>query len=280
MTISYNRLGSNGRHGNQMFQYAGFRGIAAHRGFDWMIPPEDCPSTCNYSLFECFKMESVQEENFGYGKGRTIDKGIFHFDEDLYNNCPDGVNINYYLQSEKYFKDIENVIRKDYTFKDEIAESCKEIMDGVGDAIFIHVRRGDYVATPEYHPCQEVSYYAKALEKFDKDIPVLIFSDDLDWVRQQELFQPDRFLLSENHLKYPNSVRLGDGSVQQSLIPYWDMCLMSMCKGAIIANSSMSWWGAWLQNNAGKVIAPKMWFGPAYSHYIMTDLLPDHWEKI
>ena len=94
MTISYNRLGSNGRHGNQMFQYAGFRGIAANRGFDWIVPPEDCPSTCNYSLFECFKMESVQPENFGYGKGRTIDKGIFHFDKDLYDNCPDDANIN------------------------------------------------------------------------------------------------------------------------------------------------------------------------------------------
>jgi len=263
-----------------MFQYAGFRGIAANRGFDWLIPPENANSTCNYSLFECFKMGSVKEENFGYGNGRTVDKGIFHFDRDLYNKCPDNVNINYYLQSEKYFKDIEDIIREDYTFKDDIVESCSEIMDGVGDAIFLHVRRGDYVATPEYHPCQPIEYYKKALERFDSDIPVLIFSDDLEWVRQQELFKDDRFLLSENHIKYPNRVKLGDGSIQQSLIPYWDLCLMSMCKGGIIANSSMSWWGAWLQNGAGKIIAPKMWFGPAYSHYIMTDLLPDAWEKI
>jgi len=56
--------------------------------------------------------------------------------------------------------------------------------------------------------------------------------------------------------------------------------LMSMCKGAIIANSSMSWWGAWLQNDSGKVIAPQNWFGPAYSHYNMDDLIPSRWEKI
>ena len=55
---------------------------------------------------------------------------------------------------------------------------------------------------------------------------------------------------------------------------------MSMCKGAIIANSSMSWWGAWLQNGVGKVVAPEMWFGSAYAHYNMNDLIPDSWEKI
>ena len=55
MTISYNRLGSNGRLGNQMLQYAGFRGLASNRIFDWLIPPEDSESTCNYGLFDCFK---------------------------------------------------------------------------------------------------------------------------------------------------------------------------------------------------------------------------------
>ena len=66
MTISYNRLGSNGRLGNQMFQYAGFRGLASNRNFDWLIPPEDSESTCNYGLFDCFKMTTVSEDNKGY----------------------------------------------------------------------------------------------------------------------------------------------------------------------------------------------------------------------
>ena len=64
MTISYNRLGSNGRLGNQMFQYAGLRGISANRGFDWLIPPPNSYGDSNYGLFDCFKMSSVKEENF------------------------------------------------------------------------------------------------------------------------------------------------------------------------------------------------------------------------
>jgi len=282
MSISYNRLGSNGRLGNQMFQYAGFRGIAANRGFDWIIPPPDAESTCNYGLFQCFKMTNVKEKNLGYGapNWKTIDTGLFHFDEDLFNNCPDSVNLNSYFQTEKYFKNIEDQIREDFTFTDEIVSNCEEILKEVGDAIFLHVRRGDYVATPDHHPVQPIEYYEEALSRFDPDIPVLIFSDTLDWVREQKLFDSDRFLLSENHVKYPNKIKLGDGSIQQSLIPYWDLCLMSMCKGAIIANSSMSWWGAWLQDGAGKVVVPNLWFGSAYAHYNMNDLIPDSWEKI
>ena len=82
-------------------------------------------------------------------------------------------------------------------------------MKDVGDAIFLHVRRGgDYIATPNHHPVQPIEYYEEALSKFDSDIPVLIFSDTLDWVEEQKLFDSDRFLLSENHVKYPNrSVR-------------------------------------------------------------------------
>jgi hypothetical protein len=275
-------LGHHGRLGNQMFQYAGFRGIAANRGFDWIIPPEDSETTCNYGLFECFEMSNVGKENKGFGLSnwQTINSEVFHFDEDLFNRCPDNVNINSYFQTEKYFKHIEDQIRQDYTFKDEIVEDCKEIIDSVGDCIFLHIRRGDYVATPDHHPTLPIEYYERALEKFDPEIPVLVFSDTLDWVKQQKLFDSDRFLISENHVKYPNKIKLGDGSVQQSLVPYWDLCLMSMCKGAIIANSSMSWWGAWLQNGAGKVIAPNLWFGKAYSHYIMDNLIPETWEKI
>jgi len=280
MAITYNNLGSNGRLGNQMFQYASFRGIAAHRGFDWTIPPEDTESSCNYGLFECFKMSNVEPQNKGFGNNKTIDTGRFDFDEDLFNNCLDNVNINMYLQSERYFKHIEKEIREDFTFNDDIFESCKEVIKSVGDCIFLHIRRGDYVATPDHHPTLTIEYYEEALKYFSDNISVLVFSDTLDWVKQQKLFENDRFLISENHVKYPNKIKLGDGSIQQSLVPYWDLCLMTMCKGAIIANSSMSWWGAWLQNNSGKVIAPKKWFGKAYYHFNLKDLIPESWEKI
>jgi hypothetical protein len=282
MTIYYNRLGSNGRLGNQMFQYAGLRGIAAHKGYDWSIPPKDYESTCNYGLFDCFKMTNVKEENIGFSPAHfsdfTTDK--FNFDVEFFDNCSDNVNLNSYFQNEKYFKNIENEIREDFEFQDEILEASKEIIDEVGNAIFLHVRRGDYIATPDHHPTLSAEYYVQALEKFDSEISVLVFSDDLEWCRNQEFLQSDRFLISENHVKYPNKIKLGDGSVQQSLVPYWDLCLMSLCSGAIIANSSMSWWGAWLQNKRGKVVAPKQWFGSAYSHYDISDLIPKDWEII
>lgn len=282
MAIYYGRLGSNGRLGNQMFQYAGFRGVASNRGFDWVIPSEDSESSCNYGLFDCFDMGSVSESNKGLPPSNyeTVRTENFNFDEKFFNNCPDKVNVDSYFQTEKYFKHIEDEIRKDFTFKKEILESCEEVITSIGDAIFLHVRRGDYVATPDHHPTLSSDYYIQALEQFDEDIPVLVFSDDLNWCREQEFLKPDRFLLSENHIKYSNRIKLGDGSIQQSLIPYWDLCLMTLCKGAIIANSSMSWWGAWLQNNSGKVIAPNKWFGRAYSHYEMGDLIPESWEKI
>jgi hypothetical protein len=282
MTIYYNKLGSNGRLGNQMFQYAGLRGIASNRKFNWSIPPDGYDSTCNYGLFDCFNMIHVKEENIGFSSSNisNYETDKFNFDEEFFNSCLDNVNLNSYFQTEKYFQHIESEIREDFTFNDEILEASNEVIDEVGEAIFLHVRRGDYVATPNHHPILTSQYYIEALEKFDNDIPVLVFSDDLDWCREQEFLNSDRFLLSENHVKYPNKIKLGDGSVQQSLVPYWDLCLMSLCSGAIIANSSMSWWGAWLQNKRGKVVAPKTWFGSAYAHYDMNDFIPKDWEII
>ena len=99
------------------------------------------------------------------------------------------------------------------------------------------------------------------MNKFSKDRQVIIFSDDTQWCKNQNLFKDNRFLVSEG----------GD--------PYLDLCLMSMCSDFIIANSSYSWWGAWLANR-GKVIAPSKWFGPANSHLNTEDLYLDSWEVI
>ena len=181
MTISYNRLGSNGRLGNQMFQYAGLRGIAANRGFDWLIPPPDSYGDSNYGLFDCFKMSSVEEKNFGLMNAKSIQTGQFHFVQEFFDGCPDNVNLHDYFTTEKYFKNVEDIIRKDFTFKDEILEPCKEIIDELDNPIFMHLRRGDYAVNPDAHPICSLEYYGKALTYFDKDIPVLVFSDDIDF---------------------------------------------------------------------------------------------------
>ena len=88
--------------------------------------------------------------------------------------CPDEISLAGFFQSEKYFKNIENEIREDFTFKDEILDPCKEMIESVGDALSLHVRRTDYLKNPN-HTTLEIDYYEKALDQFDSDLPVIIF---------------------------------------------------------------------------------------------------------
>ena len=275
MTIGYNRLGSNGRLGNQMFQYAGLRGIAAHKNYEWMIPEPVSYGDSNYGLFDCFEMSTVAKKNFGFVKGQSIQTGCFHFSQEFFDNCPDNVNLHDYFQTEKYFENITDTIREDFTFKKEILNPCLEIIGELDSPIFIHIRRGDYVNQPNNHPVCPFSYYEKSLELFDNNSPVLVFSDDLDWCREN--FKDDRFLIPTENPMYNYLSDTNDGRVN-SFIPYYDLCMMSMCSGAIIANSSLSWWGAWLIENPNQpIVAPIPWFGENYGHFIMKDLIPERW---
>jgi hypothetical protein len=124
------------------------------------------------------------------------------------------------------------------------------------DVISLHVRRGDYVSNPN-HPVQTSEYYREALSLLP-DLPVIIFSDDPSWCNQQEIFSSDRFAVSE-------------GNTTDA-----DLCLMSLCKYHIIANSSFSWWGAWLAKSE-KVIAPQNWFGGDCSKNNTKDLYLSDW---
>jgi len=282
--IGFNHIGTIGRFGNQMFQYASLKGIAANRGFKYTIPPE-APEVQidNYGLLEAFELST--NENVGWIESENVIKEKhFHFDETIFNQCPDGVSIFGFFQSEKYFKHIEDDIRKDFTFRSEWLEPCVEFRKQMGEeVIFLHVRRGDpnladkrgfkwaYVNLQSTHPVQPLEYYEEALKRFPEDMPVVVFSDAIEWCKEQEIFQGDRFMFSE-----PEDVH-SDGA----LVPYLDMCLMSLCNHAIIANSSMSWWGAWLiQNSNKKVISPSMWFGSDYADKDTKDLYCEGWEVI
>jgi len=280
MTISYNRLGSNGRLGNQMFQYAGLRGIAANRGYDWVIPRPDSYGDSNYGLFDCFEMGSVEEKNFGQLNVQSIATGQFHFSQKFFDGCPDNINLHDYFTTEKYFANIKDVIRKDFTFKKDILEPCKEVVGELKNPIFMHLRRGDYAVNPSAHPICPLSYYEEALKLFKEDSPVLVFSDDIDWCSEQEFFKDDRFMLSEYKELYPQTADTLFGK-QNTLIPYYDLCMMSLCTGGIIANSTMSWWGAWLMENPTQpIVAPNPWFGTQYNDYNMNDLLPNEWTVV
>jgi len=279
--IGNNRIGCNGRLGNQMFQYASMRGIASVKGFDWVVPPENYDHTANYALFETFKMTNVQEKNIGFVEGEILKETIHCYDENLVDSCSDNTNLDGFFQTEKYFENIVDEIRSDFTFKDEYLKPCKEFIDSLDTTpIFLHVRRGDAIGKEHYHPVAPISYYVEALKRFDEDTPCFVFSDDLDWCKSQDLFKSDKFLFNDNIERYDYQSMDGSGSMQYTLLPHVDLCLMSLCSGAIIVNSSFSWWGAWLQNNRGKVIASKPWFGPSASDLDTSDVVPDHWEII
>jgi hypothetical protein len=264
--LSFNNLGNLGRLANQMFQYASLKGISKNRGYDFVIPPKEFFGRTDknvrqekYNLYDIFKLE--EKNNVGLHQNAILQERMHEFDKELFLNCPDNVDLFGYFQSEKYFKHIENEIREDFTFDKILMYDCKQTSSkfiGDVDSISLHIRRGDYMANPN-HPVQPLSYYEQALENLPKDAPVLVFSDDPLWCQDQELFAPDRFFISQG-----NAADV-------------DMCLMSLCSWHIIANSSFSWWGAWLANSK-KVFAPKNWFDAECKTKKIKDMAFGDWS--
>tara|TARA_B100001939_G_scaffold347937_1_gene371422 strand:- start:2544 stop:3356 length:813 start_codon:yes stop_codon:yes gene_type:complete len=268
--IGFNFIGRMGRLGNQMFQYAALRGIAENCGYKFCFPVfkdavnDGIGNMLRTELFDCFEMSTPSALNIQLidSDRPVVDESGFEFDENIFNNCPDWVTLRGYFQTEKYFKNVEKIIRKDFTFKEEYRIPCEEMI-GKEEYIALHIRRTDYLQNAANHNNLTLEYYEKALAKFPEDSQVIIFSDDPQWCSEQDLFSDDRFLVSENTNGYV------------------DLCLMSMCKHFIIANSTFSWWGAWLSKNKNKkVIAPSQWFGPANKHLNTEDIYCEGWEII
>ena len=278
--IGNDRIGSNGRLGNQMFQYASMRGIASARGYDWVVPPEDYDHTANYALFETFNMSTVKPKNIGFVRGQMVQENDHCFSQDFFDECPDNSTLEGFFQTEKYFKNVEDDIRADFTFKDDYLKPCKEYIDSIETPpIFLHIRQADNIGREQFHPILPISYFEDALKNWSDDIPCFVFTDDIDWCKSQKFFQQDRFLFNDNVERYDYTCMDGLGNMQHSLLPQVDLCLMSLCSGGIVANSSFSWWGAWLQNDRGKVVAPdpKKWFGTSMTHLDTSDIVPDRW---
>ncbi len=260
--ISFNSLGNLGRLANQMFQYASLKGIAKNRGFDFVIPPENKFGESDplvrsdpLNIHNCF---NIDDNRIGMYPNQIFAERMHTFDQELFENCPDNIDLFGYYQSPKYFNHIEDEIRKDFSFSQDLVDSCQEVIDTLGgDVISLHIRRTDYKANPN-HPLQPIEYYNSALDKLPKDSSVVVFSDDYEWCESNEAFSDDRFAVSNNAADF-------------------DLCLMTLCKYHIIANSSYSWWGAWL-GKSDKVIAPKNWFGASCSHKSVDDMVFGDWS--
>ena len=246
-----------------MFQFAALKGIARNRGVQFCVPPSEQKDEWNdHQLFIPFKLKNTSPLNVQYiDFGRpTVAEGCFHFNEKVFNECPDWVSLQGFFQTEKYFKHIEDEIKGDFTFNDDILGPSLNAIENLDSPISLHVRRTDYTTNPN-HTALSLEYYQKALSAFPTG-QVIVFSDDPKWCFEQNIFKDDRFLISENTNQYV------------------DMCLMTLCKRHIIANSSFSWWGAWLSKSE-HVIAPSGWFeGSNNSHLDTKDLIPDEWEMI
>lgn len=274
--ISYKKIGHFGRLGNQMFQFAGTVGIANKLGYEYYFPKEntEIPSV------EDFKDGITREVYFDLPKyfpniNRTlkpidqidtnlfIQEPYFHFNENFFT-IPDQVDLGGYFQTDQYFNHCEELIREYFQFDKEIKTiSALKFpqFDMNVQFVSIHLRKGDYAGLQQFHPIMDSEYYFNALTEFkDGNYCFLIFSDDIEYCKT--LFgEQDNVVYIEGNT------------------PDVDMCMMSMCDHNIIANSSFSWWAAWLNTNPNKkVVAPKKWFGPAYNNIHNTkDLYPKLW---
>ena len=248
--IGFNNLGQMGRLGNQLFQCAGLLGIAEKRGFEYCIPNHfmyrDYGGYRYHELQSCFKMKDF-ENRYGYVDGDVVQLDQYHFCEELLEECPDNCTLVGYFESEKYFKHIEDKIRSNYEFLDFITERCYDYAEEYlkNNPVGVVVRRGDFLAdhNKNRHRLCGIEYYKDALECFS-DRLILIFSDDIEWCKSQEIF------INKNTIFVDTSLGIYKG--------HFDLCLLSMCSDFIIANSTFAWWGAWLSKNKDKkVIAPK-----------------------
>ena len=185
------------------------------------------------------------------------------------------INLYGYWQSEKYFKENANLIKKDFTFKNSIESHNISIASEINktNSVSIHLRGRDYInkpATKKIHNTCGLKYYidsVKYILMHVEDPYFYIFSDDLEWAYS---FFKD--------IEFQHKFVEGNSWNKNS---YEDMRLMSMCKYNIIANSSFSWWSAWLNDNPNKiVIAPHRWFAPLDMNKTTKDLVPEQWVKI
>jgi hypothetical protein len=264
--VTYSNLGGYGRLGNQMFQIASTIGVAKDNGLDYGFDSWICKYTS--TDFNTFIKNPLKKLIFDYNK-KTFNthESSFSYQKIIldsnFNHILDG-----YYQSEKYFKNHEKYIKDIFELKSEYKNYILEKYgDKLKDSCSLHIRRGDYVNLQNHHTLIGDDYYKDALLKIYgeniNNINLFIFSDDIEWC--------------ENNIKYDdfNIIYIKNN------LDIIDLNLMSMCDNNIIANSSFSWWGAWLNKNPNKkIVAPKEWFGPQNSHLCTDTLYCEGWVLI
>lgn len=272
--------------GNQMFEYASGYAIARENNtklyYDksWFVEKNSTVWTMGYAL-ECFNITAKPIDPTEYrvkNQLSVLDKvkkySVVEFKEEglKFTTKPfelgDRLVLDGYWQSEKYFIKYRDEILKEFSFKDKPSEKNKKAHNQIVSttSVSLHVRRGDYAShkqTNETHGLTSLEYYEKAIDYIVSkvgEVEIFVFSDEPDWCKK--------------NIKTPYPMTFISGNIGHE-----DMQLMSSCKHHIVANSSFSWWGAWLNPSEEKiVVAPKKWFND--KKLDSSDLIPESWVKL
>lgn len=286
--------------GNQMFQFAAGLALAAEFNSEFKIDLSfynDQPKTVtpreyelgyfvldykfadnddlekfNYYTKFPFKYSPKLQYIYNLFAKRYIykEKNANRFQNDFFNLIGD-FYLQGYWQSEKYFGKHHQLVRDSFDYKEKAKGNNKKFLDQIlnTESVSLHIRRGDYVtdkATNAFHGLCDLNYYHHCVKEITKKIKkphFFIFSDDPKWVKENL------------KLKYPAVYVTGnDGKGHE------DLRLMRNCKHNIIANSSFSWWGAWLNENPDKIVySPSKWFAGVEGD-TTKDRIPKSWIKV
>jgi len=281
--------------GNQMFQYAAARGLAINNNtslkldLSWFTAPDSRKYLLdNFNI----KAEIATKEEIQTFTGKhdspsrktlwllsrpLCDKKVFR--EPCFDFCgkffkqKQQTYLKGNWQSPLYFRHIEHLLREEFTAGKPLSPSNQTFASEIRsrNAVSLHIRRGDYITNEQaqkYHGNLGMDYYMHAVELISSRTAnphFFVFSDDIDWARENIV------------LDYPTTFIKGGNETNC----HEEMHLMSICKHNITANSTFSWWGAWLNNNADKmVIAPKNWFAEKQTNKQTMDLIPHKWLRI
>jgi len=288
----------SGGMGNQMFQYALGRSLAIKNnvplGLDltYLLDRTPMPSYFTYRDYQLdmFNVQAIivsrkdipllyRKYNFGvfmryidYIRRKFIptpgkEKRDYYFDLKISTLGPNAY-LEGWWQTPKYFADIEDIIRKDFTLKNIPSENIGKLAEEISskNSLCVHIRRGDYVGNKN-HEVVNATYYTDAityiLQRTNID-KVYVFSDDIEWCKNNISFKISTFFVDDSFAGYKDE---------------GNMFLMSACKHFIIPNSSFSWWAAWLANSPDKiVVAPRQWVTDLSKD--TADIIPKSWIRM
>lgn len=290
----------NGGLGNQMFQYALGKALSIEKKTELKLYVKEVTDKGNHNGFELKNIFNIsatiatikdqkiilgirhqhkiikllRSRRLGFLRGgHYIVESQFHYDKQI-KKIHNNVFLRGFWQSEKYFLNFRDEILQEFSYKSKFSKKNLETEKIIQEktSVSIHIRRGDYIsnsAASKTFAKLGISYYQDAINELNLDISntlLVFFSDDINWVKINIIKQlPNGY----------QTIIIDNNKGNES---YNDMRLMSLCNHNIIANSSFSWWGAWLNKNSRKqIIAPKKWF---LDDTNTCDLCPDNWIKI